>query len=161
MFSFVSFASSKIAKLGRAIGNSVIGIMSGDADRGTDAEVYGTHGIVSRPSKATKGIRIRIGSLSIVIASYTYGVEPPSAEGATKLYSTDIEGVEKASVNLGATGLVEIKNAAEELSSITSDLIDELIDLKTFGSPTQHVVDPATVTALQGIKTRYAALLGE
>jgi hypothetical protein len=161
MFSFVSFASSKIEKLGRAIGNSVIGIMSGDADRGTDAEVYGTHGIVSRPSKATKGIRIRIGSLSIVIASYTYGVEPPADEGSTKVYSTDLEGVEKASVNLGATGLVEIKNEVEALGELFHDTLMAVKAIKTFGSSTSHTLTQISKDAIDAIDARAENLLGE
>ena len=161
VLSFISIGSSKVEKIDRASGNSVIANASGDAERGLDAEVYGHHGFISRPSSRTRGVRIRIGSLSIVIAAYTYGVEPPENAGATKVYSTDADGVEKASVNLGNTGLVEIKNAAESISEIASDLIDVLVSLKTYGSPTQHSVDPATVTDLQAIKTRLSNLLGE
>ena len=97
VLSFISIGSSKVEKVDRASGNSVIANASGDAERGLDAEVYGHHGFISRPSSRTRGVRIRIGSLSIVIAAYTYGVEPPSNAGATKVYSTDADGVEQGS----------------------------------------------------------------
>lgn len=93
---FISIASTEIATIDRAEGPSVIATASGDADRGLDAEVYAAHGLVSRPSKRTKAIRIRIGSLSIVIGAYTYGVEPPANPGEAKVYSTDGDGAEQA-----------------------------------------------------------------
>ena len=95
--SFISIASTEIATLDRAEGPSVVATASGDAERGLDAEVYAAHGLVSRPSKKTKAIRIRIGSLSIIIGAYTYGVQPPANPGAAKVYSTDADGTEQGS----------------------------------------------------------------
>lgn len=96
-FSFITFDHTDIETLGRAEGNSVVVTAKGNAERGTDGELYGTHGVVSRASKKTRGVKIRIGKLSIVVAAYTYGVEPPENEGALKLYATDADGTEKGS----------------------------------------------------------------
>ncbi len=96
-FSFISFDHTEVQKLGRADGESVVVTANGSAERGTDGELYGTHGVVSRASKKTRGVKIRIGKLSIVIAAYTYGVEPPENEGALKLYATDADGAEVGS----------------------------------------------------------------
>jgi len=96
-FSFISFDHTEVQKIGRADGESVVVTANGSAERGTDGELYGTHGVVSRASKKTRGVKIRIGKLSIVIASYTYGVEPPENEGALKLYATDADGAEVGS----------------------------------------------------------------
>ncbi len=62
-FSFISFDHTDIETLGRAEGNSVIVTAKGNAERGTDGELYGTHGVVSRASKKTRGVKIRIGKL--------------------------------------------------------------------------------------------------
>lgn len=161
MFSFISFASSRVEKLGRATGNSVIGLADGDAERGLDAEVYACHGLVSRPSKATKGIRIRLGSLSIVIAAFTYGVEPPSNPGATKLYGTDADGAEKVSAIFDSDGKMGIKNASEQFAKLIDDLITELKTITTFGSPTNHTLSPSNVANLAVISTRFKSLLKE
>ena len=93
-FRLISVAASRVAKVGRAQGDSVITTAQGDDDRDYDSEFWGTHGIVSRPAKTTRCLRFRLGSLSIVIAAYTYGVDPPANPGACKLYSTDADGAE-------------------------------------------------------------------
>jgi hypothetical protein len=113
-FSFMSFASSRVEKLGKADGDSIIATTSGDADRAYDAEVYAAHGIVSRPSKKTKGLRIRLGSLSIIFAAYTYGVDPPANPGATKVYATDADGVEQATHLLNSDGVHTINEGTKE-----------------------------------------------
>lgn len=97
-FRLVTFSGgSKLEKRGRASGNSVIGRAEGDNSRDFEPEVYAAHGIVSRPSKATRGVVLQIGNLSITLAAYTYGVEPPENDGACKVYSTNADGVEAGS----------------------------------------------------------------
>ena len=113
MFSLVSIESSAIETLGKAEGPSVIATASGDAARGYDAEVYSAHGVVSRPSKKTKGIRIQLGKLSIILAAYTYGVDPPENAGETKIYSTDADGEEEASHLLGNDGTHTFNNGSD------------------------------------------------
>jgi hypothetical protein len=109
----ITFAKSRVEKIGRASGVSVVGTAEGDNSRDYDSEIYQSHGIVSRPSGKTRGIRIRIGNLAFVIASYTYGVEPPENEGATKLYSTDASGTEKASHLLDSNGKHTFNNGTD------------------------------------------------
>jgi len=112
-FSFITFDHTDIETLGRAEGNSVIVTAKGNAERGTDGELYGTHGVVSRASKKTRGVKIRIGKLSIIIGAYTYGVEPPDNEGALKLYATDADGNEKGSHLLDNDGTHVINNGED------------------------------------------------
>ena len=109
----VTMASSRLSKMGRAQGDSVVCTTQGDDNRDYSTELWGTHGIVSRPSKATRGLRIRIGPLAIVIAAYTYGVDPPDSEGATKLYGTDADGAEQSSILLGADGVVTVNDGED------------------------------------------------
>ena len=112
-FSFITFDHTDIETLGRAEGNSVIVTAKGNAERGTDGELYGTHGVVSRASKKTRGVKIRIGKLSIIVGAYTYGVEPPDNEGALKLYATDADGNEKGSHLLDNDGTHVINNGED------------------------------------------------
>jgi hypothetical protein len=112
-FSFITFDHTGIEKLGRAEGKSVVVTAKGNAERGTDGELYGTHGVVSRASKKTRGVKIRIGKLSIIIGAYTYGVEPPDNEGALKLYATDADGNEKGSHLLDSDGTHVINNGTD------------------------------------------------
>ena len=111
--SFITFDHTDIETLGRAEGNSVVVTAKGNAERGTDGELYGTHGVVSRASKKTRGVKIRIGKLSIIVGAYTYGVEPPANEGALKLYATDADGNEKGSHLLDNDGTHVINNGTD------------------------------------------------
>ena len=104
MISLVTLSDSTVERIDRAQGPSVIGSAAGDSGRDFDAEIYAAHGIVSRPSTKTRGVRIRIGRLSIILAAYTYGVEPPANPGACKLYSTDADGTEQGSHLIDADG---------------------------------------------------------
>lgn len=112
-FSFVTFDHTDVETLGRADGNSVVVTAKGSAERGTDGELYGTHGVVSRASNKTRGVKVRIGKLSIFIGAYTYGVEPPENEGALKLYATDKDGAEKGSHLLDNDGTHTINNGTD------------------------------------------------
>jgi len=112
-FSFITFDHTDIETLGRAEGNSVIVTAKGNAERGTDGELYGTHGVVSRASKKTRGVKIRIGKLSIIVGAYTYGVEPPDNEGALKLYATDADGAETGSHLLDSDGTHVFNNGED------------------------------------------------
>jgi len=104
-FKLVTFTGgSKLEKRGRASGQSVIGKAEGDNSRDFDPEIYAAHGIVSRPSRSTRGIVLQLGNLLFSVASYTYGIDPPENEGACKVYSTDIDGVEKATHLLDSNG---------------------------------------------------------
>jgi hypothetical protein len=114
MFSLVKIESSQIEKLGKAEGNSIVATASGDAARDCDAEVYAAHGVVSRPSSKTHGIRLRLGKLSIILAAYTYGVEPPDNPGETKVYSTDANGAEQATHLLDDGGIHTFNGGAIE-----------------------------------------------
>jgi len=156
---FISIASTEIETIDRAEGPSVVATASGDAERGLDAEVYAAHGFVSRPSKKTKGVRIRIGSLSIIIGAYTYSVDPPANPGATKVYSTDADGSEKAFMLLDSDGKIGIKNAAENLAGLINDLINEILAIQTFGSPTNHALMPTSIANLTAIGERFKLLV--
>jgi hypothetical protein len=127
-FSFVTVAASRAETLPTADGKSVLATTSGDADRAYEAEVYSAHGFISRPVKTTRGIRFHLGSLSIIIAAYTYGVEPPENPGESKVFSTDAEGVEQGTPLVGSDGVhtfhggeIEAARKGDAIESMMAD----------------------------------------
>lgn len=77
--------------------DSSITATSSRMDRlGEAGKVFGLHGFVSYPAKGAKGIRIRLGRFSFVVSITRDDIAPPDNPGETKLYSTDSDGVEKA-----------------------------------------------------------------
>ena len=62
---------------------------------------------------------------------------------------------------IGGAKKINVQNDAETLHGLVGELIDAVIGLTTFGSPTNHAVSPGSVTTLNGIKTRFTTLLGE
>ena len=129
-FKMVTFSEgSKLETLGRSKGKSVIGRATGDNGRDHEPEVFSAHGIISRPGKKTRGVVLQIGSLSITIASYAYGVEPPANHGACKLFSTDSDGAEQSSVLLENDGTI-VMNEGEDWAVRYSKLESEFNELK-------------------------------
>ena len=139
-FSFITFDHTGIEKLGRADGNSVVVTAKGNAERGTDGELYGTHGVVSRASKKTRGVKIRIGKLSIIVGAYTYGVEPPGNEGALKLYATDVDGAEVGSHLLDSDG-THVFNEGEDWAVRYSKLEESFNELQSQHNKLQSAFD--------------------
>ena len=141
LFQLVSFASSRLASLGRSRGDSVLATSVTDSDVDQESEVFAAHGIVSRPSKATRGIRIRLGNLGIVIAAYTYGVDPPANPGAVKVYSTDEDGTEHGSHLIDDDG-THVFNGGEDwavrYSALESAFNQLKSDFDTFASTHTH-----------------------
>ena len=62
---------------------------------------------------------------------------------------------------IGGAKKLNLQNDAETLHGLVGELIDAVIGLTTFGSPTNHSVSAASVSELTGIKTRFTTLLGE
>jgi hypothetical protein len=141
MISLLRFNGSKIEHDGRAAGDSVIGISESSAGRDYDSEVYATHGIVSRPCKKTFSLALRLGGRLFSFASYTYGVTPPANEGACKLYSTDIDGVEQSSILLDNDGMVTINEGTDfavRYSALETAFNQLKSDFDTFASTHTH-----------------------
>lgn len=74
------------------------------------------------------------------------------------------QALEHVSTSIGIVGRdkkVRVKNDAETLITLVSDLIDAVSDLTTYGSPTSHAVTAVSKASLENIKTRFASLLEE
>jgi hypothetical protein len=85
-------------------GDSIIATGEGSASKGETAQVYGQHGFISNPAKGTRCVRLRIGSLDIIIAAFSYTVPAPSSPGESKVYSTDSDGNEAGKHELQTDG---------------------------------------------------------
>ena len=110
----IEISSTKIGQYpGDTAGDSIIATLKGSAEKGETAQVQGQTGIIGNPPKGAKGLRIRIGSLDIIISSLNYQVALPENPGETKVYSTDADGVEKGTAIFKDDGTIEINGDAD------------------------------------------------
>lgn len=127
----IEIASTKIGKYpSDTSGNSIIATLTGQADKGETAQQYGQAGFISNPAKGTKGIRLRIGSFDVIIAALNYKVELPANPGESKVYSTDSDGVEKATHLLNADS-EHIFNSGTDFAVAFEDLKLKIEELNT------------------------------
>lgn len=86
-----------------------------------------------------------------------------SVEGAPKLEEGDValwnEG--GAFVILRDDGKIEIANSSQNITKLILDLLDALIQFKTFGSPTTQQTDPSSVQSLTRVKENWKQLFKE
>lgn len=94
---FMRIRSTRRTDGAQAGEQKVEAVLESSSDNSVTAEVFGDHGHVGRPDEYTRGIRLRIGNLSIIIAAFNYHIEPPEHPGETKTYSTNGKGEERAS----------------------------------------------------------------
>ena len=64
-------------------------------------------------------------------------------------------------IGITEDGHLALKNATTDLLTVLEGLIDEIIAIKTTGSPSNHVLDPSSVTALTNYKTTVQGLLSD
>lgn len=86
-----------------------------------------------------------------------------SVEGAPELEEGDValwnEG--GAFVILRDDGKIEIANGSQNITKLILDLLDALIQFKTFGSPTTQQTDPSSVHSLTQVKENWKQLFKE
>ena len=142
-------------------GESIIATGEASASKGETAQVYGMPGLIANPPAGIKGVRFRIGSLDIIIGALNYQVSLPADPGETKVYSTDTDGAETGNMALKQNGKLGYKNEllTEDLKTVLSDLITEIKNLITTGSPTLHTVSPASKALLTTINTRLGNVM--
>ncbi len=85
----------------------------------------------------------------------------PADPGETKVYSTDAEGAETGNMAIKPNGKLGYKNEllTEDLKTVLSDLITEIKNLVTTGSPVLHTVNPASQAALTAINVRLGNVM--
>ncbi len=132
-------------------GDSIIATGEASASKGETAQVYGQSGFISRPPVGVKGVRLRIGSLDIIIGAFNYKVPLPTNPGDSKVYSTDADGNEKATIKLLADSTIEI-NGNTDFAVAFNDLktgFDQLkSDYNTFVTTKYNLHTHVSVTSL-------------
>jgi hypothetical protein len=146
---------------GDTAGDSMIATVGGSADKPETAQIYSQPGFVSKAHKGQKGVRLRLGSIDIIIAAINYKVPNPADYGETKIYSTDEDGAEVAKIVIFPSGKIGIKNVSgsEDLKTVLSDLITEIQNIVTTGPPNSHTVDAASKAALTAINLRLGNIM--
>lgn len=127
-----------------------------------EVEFFQTPGIVSGLTSSDEIVVIPIdgGGYKIGIASFNYKISISVTPGQTKIFSTDTTGlIKKAEIILDTNGKIKMSNSSQSIKAIMDEIIDELIDFKTFGTPANHTTDPSTVANLSLIKTKIGQLL--
>ena len=127
-----------------------------------EIEFFQTPGIISGLTSSDEIAVIPIdgGGYKIGIASFNYKISISVTPGQTKIFSTDSTGlIKKAEIILDTNGKIKMSNSTQSIKGIMDDIIDELIDFKTFGTPANHTTDPSTVVNLNLIKTKIGQLL--
>lgn len=104
---------SETAYPGDTAGDSMVATLSGSADKSETAQIYSQPGFIGKPFKGNKGLRFRIGSVDIVIATINYSVSIPTNYGETKLYSTDEDGEQQASLYLDNEGNLTVNDGED------------------------------------------------
>lgn len=158
----IKVLSSIFSKFAKNDGNSQIAKLLEYEEFVSEAQFFQTPGIVSglTPSDEVVVTRLDGGGYRVGIASYNYNVGIEATSGQTKIYSTDITGnTKQAEIILDSNGKVKLSNSAQSIKALLDELIDELIDFKTFGTPSNHTTDPTTITNLNLIKTKIGQLL--
>jgi hypothetical protein len=128
----------------------------------SEAQFFQTAGIISglTPNDEIVVSRLDGGGYRVGIASFNYKIGIEATSGQTKIYSTDPTGlIKQAEIILDSNGKVKLSNSTQSIKALLDDLIDELIDFKTFGTPSNHTTDPTTITNLNLIKTKIGQLL--
>lgn len=153
----------KFEKRGQAPGSAInTKVVEGSEEEFTkEAEFYQLPGFISGPTKGDRLVLIPMeGGYEVVVASHNYRVGVSVTAGQTKIYSTNASGTTKqAEIILDTNGKIKFSNSSKSLKTVLDSLIDEIIALKTFGSPANHLVDPETITNLQTIKSDLGGIL--
>jgi len=157
----VNIISSRVAGAGSAGMQKVDTVTEASAQTTGSAETWGVHGVVSRPADGARALRLRLGSLNLIIGVYRYDIAPPANAGATSIYSTNESGAQMARADLDNDGKIALYNDVEDLKTLIDTLLDEIIAIQTTGSPTNHTLNPASIANFNTLKTRVSDLLKE
>lgn len=124
-----------------------------------NAEFYQIPGIYNRPQDEIRGLVFDCNGNNIVVAAHDYNFDESIEKGETLIYSYDSAGAVVGSLLIDENGKMKIANASQDLKTLIDSLIDAIKAIITTGSPTTHTVSSASQTALDNIKTNFAALL--
>lgn len=84
-------------------------------------------------------------------------IDPTVDPGEKEIYSTS-GGAKAAVIKWNGDGTISMYNLSEDWMTLLTDLIDEIHDITTYGSPGSHSLTAVSKAALDAIKVRAANL---
>lgn len=157
--------STSIGKKGSAPGKAIIVKSVGLAGGVTTEEMYQAPGLVSRPAKDARHVRIPVGEgrrYVVSIACHNYNVNVEVGEGETAIFSTTADGkTVKGKIHIGSDGKIYAGNSDTNLAALYFELLDILSGFDTAGNSVAQVTGPATKSAITAHKTKAQKLLKE
>src|SRR5574344_1419055 len=126
------------------------------------AEVYPLPGLFVVPPNGAKLLLIPLeaGKTRVAVGGVNYQVSISQEQGGTTLYSTTADGkTVKALIALSPKGLISIKNEQQSIETLLEELIDDISNLTTYGSPASHSVTAASQTKLTQLKAKLQQIL--
>lgn len=130
-------------------------------DNADDAELYFLPGFFSRPHDGETGVIIDVQGLNICIATHNYKLDINFDKGEGNIFSYDADGIILSRVKCDKNGKIVVKNQTEDLKTLINDLINEIKNIVTTGSPTTHTVSTASKALLDTMDSRFNTLLGD
>lgn len=143
---------------GDTAGSSMVATLKGISDKGETAQVQNSPGIIGKPSTGSKGVRLRVGSIDIIISHINYKIAIPTNPGETKVYSTDSDGEEKGAHYIDNSGIHSFNSGSNSAAregdtvSLTMSTVEiqalaaALLTTAAF-TPSGSTPIPATTTA--------------
>lgn len=167
------------ASIATILSSAITTFQSGDFQT-VKAELYPKYSVQSRSilppgidsvpvSEADQGLIVEVGTDGKTAFLGTFPVAV-AEQGEIRVYSRDTDGNLKASVHCKNNGDIEIvsdggkiaiDNAAETLKSLMNNLITEIKDIVTVGSPTTQTLSAGTKALFTTLNGRINDLLKE
>lgn len=157
--------STTIEKKGAAPGKAIITKSVGLGGGVTTEEMYQAPGLVSRPSKGARHIKIPVGQgrrYMVSIACKNYNVNVEVGEGETAIFSTTSDGkTVKAKIQLGSDGKIYAGNTEANFATLYFELLGILKDFDTAGNSVTQVTGPNSKNAIAAHMVKAKKLLKE
>lgn len=121
-------------------------------------EMVNAPGEDTSPVNDSQVIIFDIGKAFKVALAGNDGIVPVATPGEYEIYSSS-GGSKKTRFKLYTDEKAALFNSSKDLLTLIEGLIDTVKAIITVGSPTQHVISPASQTALESYKTEFQGLL--
>jgi len=154
----IEVVSNEYKKLSGAPGKSLNVSVSGIGGKSYECELYSVPGIISRPHPGMIGIDAKVGDAKIIIATHNYSLETDIETGDTMVYSTDSDGAKQGTLIIRNDGKFSLSNLLQDQHTLINKLFDEIVSIKTTGSPTNHILDPSSIVAFEALRIEYNQL---
>lgn len=84
-----------------------------------EMEIYGLPGVFGRPTPGTKGVKIDLGGMQIIVATHNYDLQQALVDGETYIYAMDADGTVLGSLYLNKDSEVVVNGGTDYAVSWT------------------------------------------